>query len=81
MRRICSLVEHLAEFGVERPGRLEVVAEGLLDHDAGVLGEAGVAEAVDHGGEERGRDLEVEDRAAWPRRSPRATRLKVAASA
>ena len=56
------LAQHLAELGVERPGRLEVVAEGLLDDDAGVLGQAGVGEAVDDGGEERGRDLEVEDR-------------------
>ena len=75
------LVEHLAEFGVERARRFEVVAEGLLDHDVGVLGQPGVAEAVDHGGEERGRDLQVEDRPLAPRRSPSPTRLKVAASA
>ncbi len=62
MRRIWSSSRTCAELGVERPGRLEVVAEGLLDHDVRVLGQAGLAEAVDHGGEQRGRDLEVEDR-------------------
>ena len=39
------------------------MAEGLLDHHPGVLGQPGLAEAVDHRGEERRRDLEVEDRA------------------
>jgi hypothetical protein len=46
---------------IELPGRFEVVPERLLDHDMGVLGEAGVGEAAHHGREQRGRDLEVED--------------------
>ena len=39
----------------------EVVTERLLDHDPGVGGEAGSAETLHDGGEQRGRDLEVED--------------------
>ena len=62
MRRIWSSRRTSAEFGVERPGRFEVVAERLLDHHVGVLGQAGLAEALDDGGEQRRRDLQVEDR-------------------
>ena len=40
------LVDVLVQLGGERPCRLEVVAERLLDDDPGVLGEAGIREAL-----------------------------------
>ena len=58
-----GLVEVLVDLLGERPGRGEVVAEGLLDHDARVLGQARIGQALDHHAEQRRRDLEVEDRA------------------
>ena len=47
---------------VQRASRREVVTEGLLDDDARVLGEPCLRQAADDGAEQRGRDLEVEDR-------------------
>ena len=61
----------LVEIGVhlrrELARRLEVVAERLLDHDAGVLQQPGFGEPLDHGPEQERRDLEVEHRAALAR--------------
>ena len=59
-----ALVEVLVHLRGQRARRLEVVAEGLLDHDARVRGEARAGQALDHGAEEERRDLEVEDGAA-----------------
>ena len=50
------------ELGLQRPRRLEVVPERLLDDDARVLGEPGAGQAADDHPEQRRRDLEVEDR-------------------
>ena len=47
---------------VQRLRRCEVVAERLLDDDARVLGQPCLGEPADDRGEERRRDLEVEDR-------------------
>ena len=77
MRRICSSSRTSQQLGVERPRRVEVVAEGLLDHDPGVLGQPGLGEAVDDRGEQRGRDLEVEDRPLGLPSIASATCLKV----
>ena len=55
-------VDVLVEVFCECPGGGEVVAEGLLDDDTCVLGEAGFGEVLDDGGEQEGWDLEVEDR-------------------
>ncbi len=46
---------------VERPGRGEIVAEGLLDDHAGRLRQPRLGEALDHSSEQERRDLEVED--------------------
>ena len=56
------LLENLMQLGVELSGRLQVVAEGLLDNDPRVLGRSGLAEPADDGCEQRRRDLEVEHR-------------------
>ena len=67
------LVEVLVHLLRERARRGEVVAEGLLDHDAGARGQAGVREALHDRAEQERRDLEVEDRALRvrePRRQP-----------
>ena len=55
------LVDVLVQLVCELPGRGEVVAEGLLDHEPGVLRESGGGQAADHWLEERWRDLEVEN--------------------
>ncbi len=57
-----GLVDERVQFGVQRASRREVVTEGLLDDDARVLGEPCLRQAADDGAEQRGRDLEVEDR-------------------
>src|SRR6185369_15697949 len=46
----------------ERPCRLEVVTERLLDDDPRIAGHAGLREAAHDLAEEERRDLEVEDR-------------------
>ncbi len=56
------LVDERVQALVQLARRGEVVAERLLDDDASVLGEARVREPADDRREERGRDLEVEDR-------------------
>ena len=58
------LVEDLEELVVQLASAGEVVAERLLDHDPAAVGEPRVVEAVDDAGEERRRDLQVEDRVA-----------------
>ena len=50
------------QLGGERARGLEVVAERLLDDDAGVLRQPGLGEPLDDPAEQEGRDLEVEDR-------------------
>ena len=57
-----GLVDVRVQFRVQRASRREVVTEGLLDDDARVLGETCIRQAADDGAEQRGRDLEVEDR-------------------
>ena len=56
------LVDERVQALVQLARRREVVPERLLDDDAGVPGEARVREPADDRREERGRDLEVEDR-------------------
>ena len=56
------LVDERVQFGVQRASRSEVVTERLLDDDPRVLGETRLRQPADDGAEERGRDLEVEDR-------------------
>jgi hypothetical protein len=47
----------------QRARRRQVVAERLLDRDAPLaLHQPGVGQSGDHGGEQRGRDLQVEHR-------------------
>ena len=58
------LVDVAVDLDVERLRRGHVVAERLLDHDPRVLGQPGRREPADHGAEQEGRDLEVEDRRA-----------------
>jgi hypothetical protein len=55
------LVEVGVHLGVQLHRRLNVVAERLLDHHAGVVRETGLGETLDHHPEQDGRDLEVED--------------------
>jgi hypothetical protein len=55
---------------VELPRGREVVPEGLLDDDAGVLDEAGSGQPLHHGAEQERRDLEVVDRAPLPVEHP-----------
>ncbi len=62
-----DLVDHL----VEVVGRRGVAAERLLDHHPRTLGQAHAAEALDHVGEHRRRDGQVEERARAGRRAPR----------
>ena len=56
------LVKDLVDLVVEFDRRLEVVSERFLDHHPGALRQTRAAEALDHSGEERGRDLKVKDR-------------------
>ena len=56
------LLQDLMDLIVQIFRGLQVVSERLLDYDAGALGQVGLAEVLDDGGEERRRDLEVEDR-------------------
>ena len=58
-----GLVEVLVHVVVELPRGREVVPEGLLDDDAGVLDEAGSGEPLHDRPEQERRDLEVVDRA------------------
>ncbi len=55
------LVDVLVQLVGERARRLEVVPEGLLDHEPGALGEPRVGEPRDDLAEQERRDLEVED--------------------
>ena len=55
------LRQDLVDLVVELDGRVQVVPEGLLDHDPGVLRQPRAAEPLDHSGEERGGDLQIED--------------------
>jgi len=57
-----GLFDVLVHLVGERTGRLEVVAERLLDDDARPVGETRVGQALDDAAEQEGRDLEVEDR-------------------
>ena len=57
-----GLVDVRVQLGVQRARRREVVAERLLDDDARVGRHACFGQAADDSPEERGRDLEVEDR-------------------
>jgi hypothetical protein len=59
-------LEALAQFGVEGPGRRQVVAEGFLHHHPGVGGQAGAGQTFHHHPEQRRGDLEVEHRALPP---------------
>ena len=56
------LRQDLVDLVVELDGGVVVVPEGLLDHHSGVLRQPCAAEALNHSGEERRRDLEIEDR-------------------
>ena len=56
------LGEGATQRGVERLGGGEVAAEGLFDHQPRALGKPGLVQPLDHGGEHRGRDGEVEER-------------------
>jgi len=56
------LGEHLVQLGVEGPCGGQVTAEGLLDHHPAVFGQTGSAKSRHHRSEERGRDLQVEQR-------------------
>ena len=56
------LVDVLVQVGGQRPSRGEVVSERLLDHHPGRLRQARLREALDHGGEQEGRDLQVVNR-------------------
>ena len=56
------LGEGAAQGGVERLRRGKVAAEGLFDHQPRALGKPGLVQPLDHGGEHRGRDGEVEER-------------------
>jgi hypothetical protein len=58
------LVDQRVELGIQRARGREVVPERLLDDDARALGESCLRQAADDGAEQRGRDLEVEDRKA-----------------
>ena len=58
------LVDGLVQLAGELPRRRQVVAERLLHHDPGVLGQARVVQALDHPAEQERRDLQVEDRLA-----------------
>jgi hypothetical protein len=49
------------DLAVEGAGGGLVVAEGLLHHHPGSLGQAGLGQALDHGPEQERRDLQVED--------------------
>jgi hypothetical protein len=51
----------LVQLRCERPRRHQVVAERLLDDDAGGLGQAGRGEPFYHRAEQEGRDLQIED--------------------
>ena len=56
------LGQMLSQLVVEGASRGQVVAEGLLDHDPGAVGQVGAGQAVDHLAEQRRRDLQVEHR-------------------
>ena len=53
------LVEDAAQQLVQRPGRIEIVSERLLDNDPGVRRAARLAQALDHGREHARRNREV----------------------
>ena len=57
-----ALVQDLVDLVVQLDRRVQVVTEGLLDHDPCILRKPCAAEALDHPGEERWGDLQVEDR-------------------
>ena len=58
------LAEHLVQSIIQLDRRVQARAEGLLDGDPTVAREVGSAELLNHGAEERRRDLEIEERAA-----------------
>ena len=72
------LVDVLVQVGGERPSRIEVVAERLLDDDPAVLGETGIREVLHDRREQAGWDLQVEHRGlrvAHRRPDPRIGRI------
>ena len=67
-------LEEPVKLGVQGPGRRQVVAKGLLYRDPALLGEAGSGQTLHHAGEQRRRDLQIEDGqvpplTAWAMRS------------
>jgi hypothetical protein len=73
-----GLVQVLVDLVVELAGGGQVVAEGLLDDHARMLGQPRRGEALDDGAEQEGRDLEVEDRRARVRDGRREALERVA---
>jgi hypothetical protein len=57
------LVQVAMQFRGQRPRRIQVVAERLLDDHPGVPDESGLGQALDHHREQRGRNLQIEHRA------------------
>ena len=56
------LVQMLSQLVIQGAGRVQVVAEGLLDHHPGAGGQVGAGQPIDHWAEQRRRDLQVEHR-------------------
>ena len=79
-RRIWGSVTYLCRSAASACAVLQVVAERLLDdHPLAVGGELRCSEALDDGREQRGRDLEIEDRVAGLRHGDRLADLCVGA--
>src|SRR6185312_17320586 len=64
------LVEEIAQFGVQGPGRRQVVAERLFHHHPAPLDQAGAGQALNHAAEQRRRALQIKDGAAPPLDGP-----------
>ena len=71
------LLEHAADAAVQLRRRRQVLAEGLLDHDARAGREAGGAERLDRGPEVGTGDREVEHRTLRPAESVRDLRVEL----